>query len=1093
MANGKKLLFTLEIDGSETAIKNATQLRAAISQINSTLKETPSGESYGALEQKMLKLKAELKEVEAEHRKTIRSFQVAKTGQDSYAQMNERLVRLRDEFKRLSKAERDSNIGKDLVKNIQALDAELKDIDASIGQFQRNIGNYASASEGLVGRLTGGGIDFEALKTGYSGLSDSIKGIGSAGSAAGKALASAFVVLTAVNLIFDGIQALKEYGAEFLALRTNVNKATGDIGEALDQNVAKVKGISTTFGAETEEIIQAANAVSKNFKTDFSTALDIISDGFLAGANNNGKYLDALTEMAPKSAAAGASAEQLGIALTQAGKAGLQEEEAIEKVAIQAVKFEGNLKGLIDTGSKYVDQQREQLSANEHLAAAQNAVSQSFDGLTATTGHFLKEAGAKSLDFLSKIIEGWSAWPIILRAAGAYFSKFVENSKLQLERLGVNFEILRLKASRIFTFDSDKLDNINAQISDLISSRQALDNQYKTSISASSAYFNELNKGLSERDDAISEKQKKQQAELNQAAKLAQEQTRKEIADRLKSEAEKNAREAEARRKAQEAALSEIEKYNAEKLALLVELSKRLTEQTVANIKDERARELAAEKLRFDEAKAALQKEGEDLAKAQKEARKKVVEVFKEGSKQVVDFDQKSAADRLDFQQKAVEIEAALLVGHRENLLEIDRRFDKIDNDRTNEAAKRALDNFKIRLAKQEQFADLDFRRQIDAVLSSDLGAGEKKKIVFDLTVRANTADFQAEKAKLLASLGEVEAELERINSGDVEAVSVEHYEVLISKQDATYQALADLEHTRTENLRNESAERQRINAEETTKALEGAQQFVNAAATLAEILSTREIAEIDNRVEAKQAEVDALKKQLDTADAKQKKSLEKRIKQEKDALDKIVTEKEEAEHKAAKTAKAFSIINSIINTALAVTKALASIGVGAAIAVGIQGAIQTALIAAQPVATGGVIGQGPVIPVQLSGQRVTHPANIPRQRNGDNVLAMLTRGEVVLNARQQRQLGGSRAFAAIGVPGFAEGGSVLGRSFSAPDVSGASRGFEKNIESLVLRLEQSIEATNRRIDRIRVLVVAEDVRADLAEGDSITAKTTLG
>lgn len=61
------------------------------------------------------------------------------------------------------------------------------------------------------------------------------------------------------------------------------------------------------------------------------------------------------------------------------------------------------------------------------------------------------------------------------------------------------------------------------------------------------------------------------------------------------------------------------------------------------------------------------------------------------------------------------------------------------------------------------------------------------------------------------------------------------------------------------------------------------------------------------------------------------------------------------------------------------------------------------------PFATGGLVTGG--VPIKRS--------------NGDNVLATLKKGEVVLNESQQRALGGAAMFRHIGVPGFASGGLV--------------------------------------------------------------------
>lgn len=61
-----------------------------------------------------------------------------------------------------------------------------------------------------------------------------------------------------------------------------------------------------------------------------------------------------------------------------------------------------------------------------------------------------------------------------------------------------------------------------------------------------------------------------------------------------------------------------------------------------------------------------------------------------------------------------------------------------------------------------------------------------------------------------------------------------------------------------------------------------------------------------------------------------------------------------------------------------------------------------------------------------LSGTRIMGYHGRPITRaNGDNRLATVKVGEVILNERQQSALGGSRTFKAIGVPGFAGGGFI--------------------------------------------------------------------
>jgi hypothetical protein len=59
-----------------------------------------------------------------------------------------------------------------------------------------------------------------------------------------------------------------------------------------------------------------------------------------------------------------------------------------------------------------------------------------------------------------------------------------------------------------------------------------------------------------------------------------------------------------------------------------------------------------------------------------------------------------------------------------------------------------------------------------------------------------------------------------------------------------------------------------------------------------------------------------------------------------------------------------------------------------------------------------------------ITGTRITAGMGVPISRsNGDNMLATVKTGEVILNQNQQAALGGPATFARIGVPGFASGG----------------------------------------------------------------------
>ncbi len=63
--------------------------------------------------------------------------------------MSQSLARMRTVYRSLGEGERGSAFGQNLLKNIQTLDTKIKELDASIGNHQHNVSNYASSWNGL--------------------------------------------------------------------------------------------------------------------------------------------------------------------------------------------------------------------------------------------------------------------------------------------------------------------------------------------------------------------------------------------------------------------------------------------------------------------------------------------------------------------------------------------------------------------------------------------------------------------------------------------------------------------------------------------------------------------------------------------------------------------------------------------------------------------------------------------------------------------------------------------------------------------------------------------------------------------------------
>jgi hypothetical protein len=288
------------------------------------------------------------------------------------------------------------------------------------------------------------------------------------------------------------------------------------------------------------------------------------------------------------------------------------------------------------------------------------------------------------------------------------------------------------------------------------------------------------------------------------------------------------------------------------------------------------------------------------------------------------------------------------------------------------------------------------------------------------------------------------------------------------------------------DDFRKEQKEKEEQDLEERAKRIE---TYLQAGTLVTDLFSTIQQARfkkdadiLNQEIQKTEENITLLEQKAEKTSGLRKKRLLKEIEAEKILLDAKTKQAEELQLKAAKAEKKIAIAQSIIQGALAVNRALAvppgpPFTIGSAITAGVFAGIQTATIIAQPLAEGGVV----------TGQRVNQKQNIPTRSNGDNVLAYVKRGEVVLNQRQQSLLGGSPTFRRIGIKGFAEGGMVPPISAPIQALSG-----NNDLSNFLQVIEAKTDAINNRIDRLQAYVVSDDIARDLAEGNKLKVKATL-
>jgi hypothetical protein len=573
---------------------------------------------------------------------------------------------------------------------------------------------------------------------------------------------------------------------------------------------------------------------------------------------------------------------------------------------------------------------------------------------------------------------------------------------------------------------------------------------------------------------------KRQQAEIKKSSKTLGAAFAKGFNDAKRKADEEARKEEEAQAKAnEEARKRQLAKEEAEKRRIRLE-EQRKTAEALAKQRAKEREKFLAEEAKFLDKQAAL------IGKLRTKQEKLILQGITDAEEKARAKTKKASENRI----KAAETDFNKLVEIAKKREEEALRLFGADSE---ELKKVQAQNVEALAKGEEQLSGIRTRERI--ALTNDLLAIEKKfiekrekqeeasfnkaiqrnKTEADLALaglerrleegRITEEEFSAESFKINKERIEKELELIQKREKALEAsstkVSEEENQKLLLQKEKLYTELAKLDNNFSDLQKKNQEEVTAKAKEEAAKRLKKFQDdfkdialgFTTGLKIISDIQAVadeRRKARIEEQEEANKKQNEELQESLSNASGLEAQFLEQKIEANNQAAEAIAKEKERIEKQQAKKAKARAIIESIIQTALAVVEALPNVPLS--IVAGVSGAAATATIAAQPLATGGVVGElGKDIIQFNNGGKVTNKGNIKPLSNGDNVLATLRTGEVVLNKKQQARIGGARAFKAAGVPGFAEGGLVG----SPTSLIQKTTSLESENKSILSRLEQ--------------------------------------
>jgi len=303
----KTIALSIEIDGLSDITKQVVGLEQELKNLNTELKGAAVGsDEYIKLRNQIAATKEELSKAKKEQKDFVKSASATKEAEGSYYQLNQQLVDLKKQYKNLSAAERESAKGQELVTKIQKLDKELKDIDGSIGQFQRNVGNYPKTFAIINRSLTRAIPGFEAFSEQLKDAEGNLNGFG-------KALIGGFIAFQSAKLIGQAIKSLDEFNKKIKETQEAVQQFSGAYGEDLDNLTAQTKALADTFDTDAKTISEAAQALSKQMGISFEEALGQIEKTLVEGRGNVGEYLEKVKEFPESFIAAGEAMSDVAI------------------------------------------------------------------------------------------------------------------------------------------------------------------------------------------------------------------------------------------------------------------------------------------------------------------------------------------------------------------------------------------------------------------------------------------------------------------------------------------------------------------------------------------------------------------------------------------------------------------------------------------------------------------------------------------------------------------------------------------------------------------------------------------------------------
>lgn len=263
--------------------------------------------------------------------------------QGSLEQLRQSLIIARQEYVKMSAAEREGAQGKELVNHINEIDSKVKELEANVGIYQRQVGSYEEAIKRALGVNSGFANSLLNMSKSGGGIKGMFQQAGVAASAFSKTLMGfmanpVFLAIAGIvgagaafKWFYDynkGIEEASRLTHEFLGVSGNEMKAVRN----------EIQAMADVYGKDFKETLEGVDALMAQYGLTSQEAMQIMEDGFQSGADLNGDMINKIKQYAPAFHDAGIAADEM-IAIFQQTRSGIFSDGGLDLISMASKKI----------------------------------------------------------------------------------------------------------------------------------------------------------------------------------------------------------------------------------------------------------------------------------------------------------------------------------------------------------------------------------------------------------------------------------------------------------------------------------------------------------------------------------------------------------------------------------------------------------------------------------------------------------------------------------------------------------------------------------------------------------------------------------